>query len=671
MRILLIEDDEVFADILVQSLRSQRYIVDWTEDGQLGWEYSQSATYDLILTDIDLPKLDGISLCQRLRSQGCAVPILLITAKDASRDRIRGLDAGADDYLIKPLDVGELHARVRALIRRKDNPITPILEVKGLCIDPSSCQVNYQGNPLTLTPKEYSLLELFLRHPEQVFSRANIIDHLWTFDDPPQEESVKSHIKGLRQKLKAVGIVDWIENVYGLGYRFTPKFTSAVGAGLSEAKPALIQGSLETNQEENSSKSQDNYSNVEQQFDREINKLWQKYRGLMVQRMEVLQKAADALRQGDLSYELQESACQSAHKLAGVLGMFEREDGTEIARKIEGILQTNKNLKRSQKQEVLTLIQSLVELLNLTENIDRDFQDLQDDTIAFFTSYSPLPTHHSRLLLNLLVVDDDPVFLSALRPMLEPWGIKMTGLENPLQFWDVLEKVNPDLLILDVEMPQMSGIEICQAVRNNEEWQGLPILFLTAHRDLDTIQKIFTVGADDYIVKPVVASELLTRIVNRWERIRWQQSFSFKDSLTGLNNQPHSSREIENLIQEADKNNSYFCFVLILAEDLRQINIEYRHVMGNQVLQQWGRVFQDIFRNGEILGYWGNGEFAIAIPGLHKSEVLSRLEELLIPLRTQIFTAADTRRFQVNYRVAVAEYPVDGLTVHCLYRAII
>ncbi len=141
--------------------------------------------------------------------------------------------------------------------------------------------------------------------------------------------------------------------------------------------------------------------------------------------------------------------------------------------------------------------------------------------------------------------------------------------------------------------------------------------------------------------------------------------------MTGLNNQPHSSREIEKLIQEADKNNSYFSFVLILVEDLRQINIEYGHAMGNQVLQEWGRIFQCVFSNGEVLGYWGNGEFAIAIPGLRKSEVLSWLEELLIPVRIQIFTAPDSRRFQVSYRVAVAEYPVDGLTLHSLYRAII
>ncbi|MBE8970735.1 response regulator transcription factor, partial [Nostocales cyanobacterium LEGE 12452] len=222
MRILLIEDEEILASVLLKSLTKQHYVVDVVQDGQMGWEYTQSTNYDLLLIDVGLPKLDGITLCQRLRSGGCFTPILLMTAKDGSRERIQGLDAGADDYLIKPLDLEELQARIRALIRRGDRPCTPILEVGSLRLDPSSCEVTYNNKLLELTAKEYSLLELFLRNPSRVFSRGDIIEHLWTFDDPPQEETVKSHIKYLRQKLKAAGAVDWIENVYGLGYRLNP-----------------------------------------------------------------------------------------------------------------------------------------------------------------------------------------------------------------------------------------------------------------------------------------------------------------------------------------------------------------------------------------------------------------------------------------------------------------
>ncbi|MDM9584369.1 response regulator [Nostoc sp. GT001] len=126
MRILLIEDEEILASVLLKSLTKQHYVVDVVQDGQMGWEYTQSTNDDLLLIDVGLPKLDGITLCQRLRSGGCFTPILLMTAKDGSRERIQGLDAGADDYLIKPLDLEELQARIRALIRRGDRPCTPI-----------------------------------------------------------------------------------------------------------------------------------------------------------------------------------------------------------------------------------------------------------------------------------------------------------------------------------------------------------------------------------------------------------------------------------------------------------------------------------------------------------------------------------------------------------------
>ena len=160
------------------SLTNQHYAVDIASDGQTGWDFAQSANYDLILMDVGLPRLDGITLCKRLRSEGCSTPILLMTAKDASSDRIRGLDAGADDYLSKPLNLGELQARVRALLRRGEVLPSSVLQIGELRLDSSSAQVSYQEQPLKLTPKEYSLLELFLRNPLRVFSRGQLVDHL-------------------------------------------------------------------------------------------------------------------------------------------------------------------------------------------------------------------------------------------------------------------------------------------------------------------------------------------------------------------------------------------------------------------------------------------------------------------------------------------------------------
>ncbi|PSN05839.1 multi-component transcriptional regulator, partial [filamentous cyanobacterium CCT1] len=229
MRILLVEDDSVLADRLVDCLTSQRYVVDAIADGQTAESYALATAYDLIITDVGLPGLDGIALCERLRHQGCKTPILLMTAKDAPAERVRGLDAGADDHLIKPLNLDEFLARVRALLRRGEVVPDTLLAVGPLRLDPASCQVAYSDTPLKLTPKEYSLLELFMRHPERVFSRAHLVEHLWSFDDPPLEDSVKAHIKGLRRKLKDVGAADWIENVYGIGYRFSPDIPPASG----------------------------------------------------------------------------------------------------------------------------------------------------------------------------------------------------------------------------------------------------------------------------------------------------------------------------------------------------------------------------------------------------------------------------------------------------------
>ncbi len=220
MKILLIEDDDRIADPLAEELNDQNYVVELAQDGQIGLELALASSYDLILLDIMLPKLDGLSICRRLREKGDQTPILMLTARDLISDRVAGLDVGADDYLVKPYNIDELLARVRALMRRGVSTLPPILEAAGVTLNPSTCEVFYRGNPVPLSPKEYGLLELFMRHNSRVFSRSQIIDHLWTLDQFPEEATVKAHIRSLRQKLKAAGAPeDLIETVYGLGYR--------------------------------------------------------------------------------------------------------------------------------------------------------------------------------------------------------------------------------------------------------------------------------------------------------------------------------------------------------------------------------------------------------------------------------------------------------------------
>jgi two-component system, OmpR family, response regulator QseB len=220
MRILVVEDDLRIAEPLAEDLRHQQHVVDLTADGISGWEYAQSQVYDLILLDVMIPRLDGIELCRRLRQGGCTAQVLMLTARDTIADKVIGLDAGADDYLVKPFDLDELSARVRALSRRGKEIRATILSHGDIQINPAIRAVCYGDISLSLTPKEYIILDYLLRHPQEVITKSALINKLWEFDQLSGVETIKTHLTNLRRKFKAVGCkTDPIETVYGVGYR--------------------------------------------------------------------------------------------------------------------------------------------------------------------------------------------------------------------------------------------------------------------------------------------------------------------------------------------------------------------------------------------------------------------------------------------------------------------
>jgi len=223
MKILLVEDDHRIAQAVAEALTDQRYVVELATDGELGLAFAESQAFDLIILDVMLPRLDGITLCRKLRNLGLTTPIIMLTARDTSEDKVLGLDVGADDYVVKPFDLPEFLARIRALLRRGTVAPSSLLEWEKLTLNPDTCDVVYDGVSLALTPKEYSLLELLLRHGSRVLSRSTILEQVWAYDDMPAEETIKVHVRSLRQKLKVAGAEDrFIENVYGLGYRLNP-----------------------------------------------------------------------------------------------------------------------------------------------------------------------------------------------------------------------------------------------------------------------------------------------------------------------------------------------------------------------------------------------------------------------------------------------------------------
>lgn len=227
MRILLVEDELDLGKAIQRVLGREKYVVDWVQDGTAAWEYlnTQWIEYTVAILDWMLPGMSGVELCQRLRAEHHSLPVLLLTAKDRMEDKVAGLDAGADDYLVKPFGMAELLARLRALQRRSPQLQPPQLQVGNLMLDYGTHQVLLQiahGEPaaIALTAKEFQTLEYFMKHANQVVTSQQLMDQLWEVGAEPASNVVAAQIRLLRRKLAEAGCDGLIETVHGLGYRF-------------------------------------------------------------------------------------------------------------------------------------------------------------------------------------------------------------------------------------------------------------------------------------------------------------------------------------------------------------------------------------------------------------------------------------------------------------------
>ncbi len=216
-RILIIEDDQAILKLLQRSLAYEGYAVDTATDGRTGLILARDHNPDLVILDWMLPGMDGLEVCHRLRTGG-SLPILMLTAKDTVQDRVQGLDAGADDYLVKPFNLDEVLARIRALLRRTQPERVPVLKFADLSLDTGSRQASRGSRLVSLTAKEYELLELFLRHPKQVLTREVIFDRVWGYDFGGESNVLEVYIRYLRQKLEAENEPRLIHTVRGVGY---------------------------------------------------------------------------------------------------------------------------------------------------------------------------------------------------------------------------------------------------------------------------------------------------------------------------------------------------------------------------------------------------------------------------------------------------------------------
>jgi len=217
MRVLLVEDDESIGSAVVEALRKDGYTVDWVGDGQAALTAAQVEQYALVLLDLSLPRLDGMEVLRRLRSQPDRpnkVPVLVMTARAAIEERIDGLDAGADDYLVKPFHVGELLARLRALVRRQGPDLQPVLRNGALSLDPSTHEVLFHGEARRLSPREFAVLHEFLRRPGMILSRADLEQRIYGWNEEVESNAIEFLIHGLRKKLDS----SVVKNVRGVGW---------------------------------------------------------------------------------------------------------------------------------------------------------------------------------------------------------------------------------------------------------------------------------------------------------------------------------------------------------------------------------------------------------------------------------------------------------------------
>ena len=760
MKILLVEDDEGTAELLQNTLTAQHYLVDVALDGQGGLSLAETFDYDLVLLDVMLPKLDGLEFCKQLRARRNNTPVLLLTALDSSTSKVIGLDAGADDYVVKPFNTDELLARIRALLRRGSS-VSSAIEVGNVSLDTNSCRVTCNGQLLPLTAKEYALLELFSRNRQRIFSQKLLLDRLWSYEDIPSENTVRAHIMALRQKLKQAGADELIETVYGLGYRLKLE--------VDEKPQTTVHSQLEQ------SDSPAALEPPQLQLKSSMTAIWERFKPKYSAHVTVLEQAVTALLAGTLTEELRQQVQSEAHLLIGSLASFGLAEASRLSREIEQIVRAGVKQSQAQveclRQLVVALrqelerpaaieppapesakvkqqrhllivdndaklgerllseariwgIQALVatDLTQAREAVARKWPDvvLLDfyansvtsglDLLALITSHripvlvlmgesdfadrvkvarlggqilGPKPVLPTSALAavadvlqqsnivqaKILVVDDDSLMLDILRTLLEPWGFKLTLLDHPQHFWVTLLQSNPDLLILDVEMPQFSGIDLCQVVRNDSRWSELPVLFLSAHRDAETVNKLYTAGADDYVSKPIAGPELIARVLNRLERTNSLRKLAETDILTGVANRRKSIQEFTRLLHLARRQGQPLCFVMLDLDHFKQVNDKYGHDAGDQVLSRFGTLLKQNFRSEDVLARWGGEEFVLGLYGVTQKQSRFRVIELQQIMHQQEFASANGQKFRVTFSGGISEYPENGKDLQALYQS--
>lgn len=271
--------------------------------------------------------------------------------------------------------------------------------------------------------------------------------------------------------------------------------------------------------------------------------------------------------------------------------------------------------------------------------------------------------------ITILAVDDDPAVLEMIHSLFDADGVEVETLSDPGRFWEVLARTVPDQLVLDVDMPGISGIDLCRAVRNDPQWSHLSVLFLTARTDARVVEEVFEAGADDYVAKPINHRELVTRISNRLDRFRLYRRLAETDPLTDTANRRKAMIVLDRLQALSHRFDQAFSVAVLDLDRFKTVNDAHGHMAGDEVLRSVGRRLMDTFRGEDLVARWGGGEFLVGMYGMRDVDAVSRLADVLEAQREVVYTDDAGERFTVTFSAGVAEHGVDGDDVSDLFRA--
>ncbi|MCU1309367.1 MAG: diguanylate cyclase protein [Candidatus Angelobacter sp.] len=303
------------------------------------------------------------------------------------------------------------------------------------------------------------------------------------------------------------------------------------------------------------------------------------------------------------------------------------------------------------RQGTRVLLQKPLHSADLGESIDRIF------------------SQESALLARVLVMSHIPKVLKAAKEAIQSDRVRVSTLQDPMRFWETLEDQSPNLLVLDVDMPQFSGLDLCRVIRVDNRWNWLPVILVSSKTDVDTIHSIFAAGADDFVPSEFTAAELSERVWNRLERNYFNKSTFESDMLTGLTTRRQSNKTLSQFLKIAERQRQPFTFCILDLDNFKLVNDEFGHAAGDMVLQRFGKMLSRSLRSEDVIARWGGEEFVVGMYGVAREAGTQRLERLLESWRMEAFKAPSGQGFHTTFSAGIAEFPQDGIGLQQLYRA--